>query len=75
MDKQTSGWLSKAVPTPSHKANIRLQLIQIADGDVAFEAKMREMIWHAYCEADRPCGPSEEDMFTWLEQQQAFGES
>ncbi len=66
MKKQES---SPVDPEPRQEG-IRLKLIQIADGDLAFEAKLREMIWHSYCEADRPFGPTEEGMFTWLEQEQ-----
>ncbi len=36
---------------------------------------MREMIWHAYCEAGRPLGPTEDDMFMWFQQQQASVDS
>ena len=50
--------------------NIRLKFVQIAGGDAAFGAKLREIAWHSYCEADRPFGPTEEGMFLWLEHQQ-----
>ncbi len=70
MEKRESRPIDHAVEPGPHQQGIRLKLIQIADGDLAFEAKLREMIWHSYCEADRPFGPTEEGMFTWLEQEQ-----
>ena len=72
MEREASRRLRNAAASKPHDQDIRLQLIQVAGGDPAFEAKLREMIWHAYCEADRPFGPTEDGMFVWLEQQQPF---
>ncbi len=71
MERQASRRRRAAAPKPARE-DIRLQLIQIAGGDPAYEAKLREMIWQAYCEADRPYGPTEDDMFAWLEDEQPF---
>ena len=70
MEKQESRPIGRAVEPGPRQEGIRLKLIQIVDGDLAFEAKLREMIWHSYGEADRPFGPTEEGMFMWLEHQQ-----
>ena len=72
MEREASRRLRKAAASKPPSEDIRLHLIQVAGGDPAFEAKLREMIWHAYCEADRPFGPTEDGMFVWLEQQQPF---
>ncbi len=70
MEKHKSRPIDRVVNPGPRQDDIRLKLIQIADGDLAFGAKLREMIWHSYCEADRPFGPTEAGMFTWLEQEQ-----
>lgn len=70
MEKQKSRSLGRIVEPRRQQEDLRLKLIQVSGGDSAFAAKLREMIWHSYCEADRPFGPTEEDMFRWLEHQQ-----
>ena len=74
MERYASRRLRGAAGSRLPKEDLRLRLIQVAGGNLAFEAKLREMIWHAYCEADRPYGPGEEGMFAWLAQQQHFME-
>ncbi|MDT7858230.1 hypothetical protein RQM47_16395 [Rubrivirga sp. S365] len=51
--------LSPPLPAP------RLRVLEVADGDPAFAAALRGMMWDAYVRAGRPLGPSEDDMFTW----------
>ena len=53
--------------------DLSLRLIQLAGGDPAYEASLRQMIWHAYCDAGRPMGPTEAGMMDWLAQQQPLG--
>ncbi len=72
MEREASRRLRDAAASKPRDKDIRLHLIQVASGDPAFEAKLREMIWHAYCEADRPFGPTEDGMFVWLAQQKQF---
>ena len=74
MERQASRRFREAAGSRPCKEDLRLQLIQVAGGDPAFEARLREMIWHAYCEADRPYGPTEDGMFAWLAQQKHFME-
>ena len=48
----------------------RLRVLQVADGDPALADALRQMMWHAYCEAGRPLGPDEDGMWAWW----AFGQ-
>lgn len=70
MDKRQARRFDRPTEPRASREDVRLKLIQVAGGDPAFEAKLREMIWHSYCEADRPFGSTEEGMFRWLEEQQ-----
>lgn len=53
--------LSRIQPLP----DVRLSILQLADGDLAFADALRTMMWDAYCRAGRPFGPEEEGMWTW----------
>ena len=71
MEKQKIRPKRRATAPDTPHTPLRLKLLQIAGGDAAFEAKLREMIWQEYCDAEWPYGPTEEGMFLWLEHQQA----
>ena len=74
METEASRRFKDVAASKPPNQDIRLRLIQVAGGDPAFEAKLREMTWHVYSEADRPFGATEEGMFIWLEHQQQFME-
>jgi hypothetical protein len=41
------------------------RILQLADGDKAFAAQIREMMWGEYCREGAPFGHSEEGMMVW----------
>lgn len=45
--------------------DLRLRVVQAADGDPALADAIRRMMWDAYCAAGRPFGPDEEGMWAW----------
>ncbi len=58
-----------AAPSPESVDASRLSLapriLRLADGDLAFAAQIREMMWGEYCDAGAPLGRSEEGMMVW----------
>lgn len=41
------------------------RILRLADGDSAFAAQIRAMMWGEYCSAGTPLGHSEEGMMVW----------
>jgi hypothetical protein len=58
-----------AAPSPDVVAASRLALapriLRLADGDPAFAAQIREMMWGEYCAVGAPLGRTEEGMMVW----------
>lgn len=54
-------------------ANSRLHLVprilRLADGDPAFAAQIRHMMWTEYCDSGAPHGRSEDGMMVWWSEQ------
>lgn len=47
------------------RLDLTLRILQLADGDKAFAAQIREMMWGEYCDAGAPLGHSEDGMMVW----------
>jgi hypothetical protein len=45
------------------------RILRIADGDPAFAAHIRSMMWGEYCDSGAPLGRSEEGMMVWWNEQ------
>ena len=54
-----------AEPLVSSLPDLRLHVLQTADGDAMLADALRQMMWDDYCRAGRPLGPTEEAMWTW----------
>lgn len=59
------------MPLPAPLPDVRLRVLQVADGDEAYAAALRGMMWDAYVQAGRPFGPKEDAMFAWWSYGQA----
>ena len=44
---------------------IASRILRLADGDLAFAAQIRAMMWGEYCAAGAPFGHSEDGMMVW----------
>lgn len=69
IEEQSAGTREAPAKDTSGKEG-RLRVLQVAGGDPAFAAKLREMLWHEYRAAGCPLGTSEEAMFRWLMQEE-----
>jgi len=47
------------------RLHLASHILRLADGDPAFAARIREMMWGEYRAAGAPLGLSEEGMFVW----------
>ncbi|MDT0632905.1 hypothetical protein RQM47_12445 [Rubrivirga sp. S365] len=59
--------MSQTSPLP----DVRLRVLQVADGDEVYADALRTMMWDAYAEAGRPLGASEDAMWLWWSYGQA----
>lgn len=61
-----TGYFGSADLTEISSAQLRMQLLKVADGDPGLADGLRAAMWQEYCTANRPFGPSEEGMLIWL---------
>ncbi len=55
--------------TESSRLHTTSRLLRLADGDSAFTAQIRTMMWSEYCDVGAPLGRSEEGMLAWWDRE------
>jgi hypothetical protein len=65
MDNPIQKPVSNVTPDAVSDNGLALKIIQLAGGDPVFAARIREMMWREYCDADCPFGSSEKGMMIW----------
>ncbi len=62
-----------SLPTPtvapavaeSSRVRMTSRILHLTDGEPAYTAQIRSMMWSEYCDAGAPLGRSEEGMLVW----------
>ncbi len=65
MQRHTSSPVAPALNPLKVSTQLRLKLMEVAEGDLTTAQMLQSMLWQAYSEADCPFGPEEDGMFLW----------
>ncbi|MEM1042695.1 MAG: hypothetical protein AAGI91_08710 [Bacteroidota bacterium] len=62
-----SAALSAFEPSAAESSRVRMtsRILRLTDGEPAYTAQIRTMLWTEYCDAGAPLGRSEEGMLVW----------
>ena len=71
MSLSTSSFASEPDAIAASLARVAPQVLRLADGDPAFAAQIRSMMWGEYRDAGAPMGHSESGMMVWWDEQMA----
>ncbi len=59
--------ISSFGPATAESSRVRMisRILRLTDGEPAYTAQIRTMLWSEYCDAGAPLGRTEEGMLVW----------